>query len=143
MITSVRLNYYIYMEVGCDWMKNVPQISDTEWLVMKAIWTKSPLTANQIVESLAGKVTCKPKTVKTLIGRLVNKKAVGFHVVDRVYQYYPLVLEEDCVNAESSSFLRRVYDGALNAMFVNFLKQEDISREEIEELKRILDKKNS
>jgi BlaI family transcriptional regulator, penicillinase repressor len=55
--------------------------------------------------------------------------------------YYPVVLEEECIKAESRSFLQRVYDGALTPMLVNFLQEEQLSPEEIEELKRILEER--
>ncbi len=124
-------------------MKNIPQISDTEWEIMKVLWAKSPVNANEIVEALADKVTWKPKTVKTLIGRLVKKKAVAFEKYERAYLYYPLVSENECVNAESQTFLKRVYNGAANLMLANFIEREELSRDEIEELKKILDKKDS
>ncbi len=31
-------------------MQHLPQISDAEWQVMKAIWAEAPCTANQVVE---------------------------------------------------------------------------------------------
>ncbi len=122
-------------------MKQIPQISETEWQVMKVLWSNSPATANQVIENLADSITWKPKTVKTLLGRLVKKKAAGFEKDNRAYLYYPLVTEDECVKAESHSFLKRVYGGALNLMLASFLEAEKLSREDIEELKRILDGK--
>ncbi len=123
-------------------MKNLPQISDTEWQVMKIIWASAPITANEVIEKLEGVTLWKPKTIKTLIGRLVRKKAIAFNKDGRIYVYYPLVAENECVKAESRSFLDKVYGGALNMMFANFLEEQDLSREDIEELKRILDQKS-
>jgi len=48
-------------------MQKLPQISDAEWQVMKAIWSQAPCTANQVVEYLSKIVTWQPKTIKTLI----------------------------------------------------------------------------
>ncbi len=123
-------------------MKNLPQISDTEWQVMKIIWASAPITANEVIEKLEGVTSWKPKTVKTLLGRLVRKKAIAFNKDGRIYVYYPLVAENECVKAESRSFLDKVYGGALNMMFANFLEEQELSREDIEELKRILDQKS-
>lgn len=123
-------------------MKNLPQISDTEWQVMKIIWASAPITAGEVIEKLEGVTSWKPKTVKTLLGRLVRKKAIAFNKEGRIYVYYPLVAENECVKAESRSFLQKVYGGALNTMFAYFLEEEELSREDIEELKRILDQKS-
>lgn len=120
-------------------MKTLPQIADTEWQIMKILWANEAMTANDIIQKLEGVAVWKPKTVKTLIGRLVKKKAVGFNPDGRTYIYYPLVTEAECVKAESHSFLTRVFDGSLNAMFTRFLEEQELSSEEIAELKRILD----
>ena len=122
-------------------MQGIPKISESEWLVMKLLWSDSPATANGIVESLAKTTTWKPKTIKTLLNRLVKKEALGYEKKGRTYHYYPLVAEAECVKAESYCFLRRVYGGATKPMLAAFLENEDLSREDIKELKCILDKK--
>lgn len=122
-------------------MKKLPQISDTEWQIMKILWANAPLTANQVIKEIEGVMSWKPKTVKTMLGRLVAKKAIGFNRDGRAYVYYPLVAEEECIKAESKSFLEKVFSGALNVMFANFLEEQELSKEEIAELKRILEQK--
>lgn len=122
-------------------MKRVPRISESEWQVMKLLWANSPSTANKIVEKLSAKTTWKPKTVKTLLNRLVKKEALGYEKKGREYHYYPLVAETECVKAESRSFLQRVYGGATKPMLAAFLESEDLSPEEIKELKQLLDRK--
>lgn len=122
-------------------MNTLPQISDAEWQVMKVFWKYGRLTANEVIEKFDGATSWKPRTIKTLLGRLVKKKAIAFNKDGRTYIYYPLVAENDCVKAESQSFLERVFSGSLNVMFANFLEEEKLSAAEIEELKRILDQK--
>ena len=122
-------------------MKTLPQISDTEWQVMKILWASEPLTANEVIKKIEGLMSWKPKTVKTLLGRLVKKNAISFDKDGRTYVYYPLVSEDECVKAESHSFLEKVFSGALNVMFANFLEEKQLSKEEIAELKRILEQK--
>lgn len=122
-------------------MKETPQISDSEWKVMKVLWEHSPMTANEIIEVLGKTTDWRPTTVKTLLSRLVKKNAIGFEKDNRTYHYYPLIAEDECVKAESQSFLKRVYGGALKVMIANFLETEELSEDEIDELKRILDKK--
>lgn len=119
-----------------------PRISDSEWEVMKVIWSKqSPCTANEVVEELSELTDWKPNTVKTLISRLVKKGVLSYKEEGRVYLYHALLSEEECIKAESNSFLKRVFGGAIKPMLVNFLQDEKLSQEEIEELKRILEKR--
>jgi BlaI family penicillinase repressor len=122
-------------------LQHLPNISDAEWDVMRIVWKASPLTAAEIIESLSGNKSWKPKTVKTLIGRLVQKEALGCHKENREYTYYPLVAENECVQAESRSFLNRIYGGSLKPMMVHFLENEKLSAQDIQELKALLQEK--
>lgn len=121
-------------------MENRPKISDAEWQVMMVLWEKSPQTANDIVDKLENEQEWKPKTIRTLINRLVGKNAVGFDKDGRQYLYYPILPEAECVREEARSFFSRVRTGALKPMLAAFLEQQKLSKEEIEELKRMLDK---
>lgn len=122
-------------------MNKVPRISEAEWEVMRVFWSRQPaLTALEVVD-LLGRNDWKPTTVKTLISRLVKKRALGFRESGRVYYYYPLVTREECVRAESHSFLERVYGGALQPMLVNFIRDGRLTEEELADLKRLLEEK--
>lgn len=122
-------------------MTSMPKISESEWLVMKEIWGDSPITANDIVGALSDKTTWSPKTIKTLLTRLVKKGAVGYEAEGREYHYYPLIEEAVLVKEESRSFLKRVFGGTIKPMLATLVESEDLSAEDIEELKRILEKK--
>ena len=124
-------------------MDNKPKISDAEWQVMKVLWTKSPITANEIIEKLEGEQDWKPKTIRTLINRLVGKNAVGFDKDGRQYLYYPVLEEAECVRDEAKSFFSRISSGALKPMLAAFIEEQKLSKDEIEELKKILDTKSN
>ncbi|MBW7476393.1 BlaI/MecI/CopY family transcriptional regulator [Paenibacillus oenotherae] len=121
--------------------KQVPRISDAEWEVMKVLWSRSPLTASDVVKELEGSKEWNPKTVRTLIKRLVEKEAVSCNPDGRNYLYAPLVREDECVRSETSSLLQRIYGGAMKPMLVNFLKDERLTKEDIAELKAILEQR--
>lgn len=122
-------------------MNDIPQISDAEWEVMKVLWSNSPRTANEVIEALEDHTDWKPKTIRTLLNRLVQKQAVTYSQDGKVYAYSPLVSEDECVKSETESFLKRIYGGALKPLLVNFLKEEKLSPEDIKELRTILDDK--
>lgn len=122
-------------------MKKMPKISESEWVVMKTIWAENPITANRIVELLSGSTHWSPKTIKTLLNRLVKKGAVGFESKARVYNYFPMIEEAVFVKEESLSFLKRVFGGAMTPMLATLVESEDLSEDDINELKRILEKK--
>lgn len=122
-------------------MKEIPSISNTEWLVMKVIWADLECSASRIIDELAGSTHWKPKTVKSLISRLLKKKAIGYREENRAYIYYPLVTEEECVNVESQSFLNKVFGGEINIAIANFIEGKKLSKQQIDELRKILDEK--
>jgi len=122
-------------------MKTLPKISESEWLVMRVLWSKGPLTANEVVKELTGKTKWKPKTIKTLITRLMKKGAVKFEKEGRKYRYYPAVSQAECVRMERRSFVRRVYGGTTKPMLAAFLEDAKLSAEDISELRKILEQK--
>ncbi len=119
----------------------VPNISDAEWDVMRVLWQASPLTASEVITRLSGSKSWKPKTVKTLISRLVQKQALGCNKDSREYTYFPLVSEDECVDAESHTFLNRIFGGSVKPMMVHFIENEKLSPEDIQELKALLQEK--
>src|SRR5690349_9229829 len=89
-------------------LAKTPQISDAEWEVMKVLWERGPLDAQQIVDAIAAPNNWNPRTVKTLLNRLVKKNALAFEVAGRHYVYRPKVAKDACVRRETRSFLSRV-----------------------------------
>ena len=122
-------------------MKKLPRISESEWLVMQIFWSAGALTADEVVKKLAGKTKWKPKTVKTLITRLVKKAALGYEKEGRKYRYGAVVGEAECAGRERRSFVRRVYGGTMQPMLAAFLEDAELSTEEIAGLKKVLDAK--
>ena len=120
-------------------MKNKPGISEAEWEVMKVLWGKSPQKSNEIVAILEGKRNWQPKTIRTLINRLVSKNAVGFEKDGRQYNYFPLLNEQECVQAETRSLIGRIRGKAIKPLLAAFLEEEALSSEDIAELKEILE----
>ena len=124
-------------------MKKTPRISEAEWEVMKVFWKTSPMTANTIVDELTSKTQWKRETIRTLINRLVQKKALGFKKKGRQYEYFPLVSEAECVRAETKSFLSRFGSSSIEPMLAAFVEEKKMSPEKISRLKRILDQKQA
>ena len=125
-------------------MPAIPRISETEWEVMKVLWADAPLTANDVIARLTAQdASWHPKTARTLLNRLVKKKALAFRRDGRAYLYRPLVAERDCVAAVTDSFLDRVFGGALEPMLAHFVERRKLSAAELRDLQRILQRKAS
>ncbi|WP_407925739.1 BlaI/MecI/CopY family transcriptional regulator [Chengkuizengella marina] len=68
-----------------------------------------------------------PKTVHTLISRLVKKEAVGVKKDTRFHLYFPLFTMEECKEMETVSFLKKVYSGSLKMFITNFINDEKLT----------------
>jgi BlaI family penicillinase repressor len=120
-------------------MRASPKIADSEWPIMKIVWASPvPISAAQIIKRLNQEEPWHPRTAKTLLNRLVRKRALKFQKDGREYLYTAVVSEAACVRAESESFLARVFGGALQPMLAQWVQDKKLSSEEIKELRRIL-----
>ena len=107
---------------------------------MKIVWKSAPINTNEITEYLLKTTSWSAKTIQTLIKRLVTKGALTYEKQGRVFVYTPLVKEDEYINQESNSFLKRFYDGDISAMLSAYLENNQLSETEIRHLRSILSK---
>lgn len=122
-------------------MARPPQISDAEWEVMNVLWESAPRTGTEVADELSGRTKWQPKTVKTLLGRLVKKGAVRFREEGNRYLYWPAFPRERYVAAESRSFIERVFGGKATPALVHMVETSDLSDDDLRELRSILQRK--
>lgn len=118
----------------------IPKISEAEWEIMKIVWSHYEVTASDIISALEHR-EWSSKTIQTFIKRLVKKGALDYRKEGKIHIYFALVQEKECVRVETEHFIKRIYGGALQPLLVHFLKNEQLSKKEIEELKQILEQK--
>ena len=116
-------------------------MTNAEWEVMTVVWQHTPVPATLVVERLHESKSWSLATVRTLLRRLVNKGALAQQIEGKRYIYTPRVSMEDCVHRESESFWDRVLGRAPSAALLHLVKRADLSREDIQELRRILREK--
>ncbi|HBI60492.1 MAG TPA: BlaI/MecI/CopY family transcriptional regulator [Lachnospiraceae bacterium] len=119
-------------------MSALPQISEAEYEVMKIVWKYAPINTNEITEKLLETSSWSPKTIQTLIKRLVNKGVLAYEKDSRVFVYTPLVRESDYIGQESKSFLDRFYEGNITTMLSSFIENDRLSETEINSLRSLL-----
>ncbi len=117
------------------------KISDSEWQVMTLIWEKAPLPASEVVAALGKQKKWHPRTIRTLLDRLVKKQALLAILEGNRYLYQPLVSMEASVRQESRSFLQRVFGGESTAMLLHLVDDAELSKEDIKRLRAILAEK--
>lgn len=114
-------------------------VSDAEAHVMQVLWRRSPLAADEIMAALDQAQDWQPATVKTLLNRLLRKRAIAAVKDGRRFLYRPLLARADYVHAESKSLLDRLFDGRLAPLVAHFSERRKLSKRDVAELRRLLE----
>lgn len=114
------------------------RISAAESLIMETLWRQSPQSADDIVAAVGPGQNWADKTVRTLINRLMTKGAVTATRDGRRYLYSPAINRADYVQTESRGLVDRLFDGKLAPLVSHFAETNQLSPEDIAELKQLL-----
>lgn len=121
-----------------DMVKQEIRVTNSEWYVMNCLWEEHPRTLMQIVPVLGERVGWSKSTCATMVRRMTEKGLIGYHENGKTKCFYPKVKKEDVVVQETRDFLQRIYDGSIGMMMSALVRQNDLSREDIQELQEIL-----
>jgi BlaI family penicillinase repressor len=113
-------------------------ISDAESLVMEVLWERSPMTAEDVVAALADSTDWREPTVKTLLNRLLKKRAIAAERDGRRYLYRPLLERSDYIHDASVTLLDRLFNGRVAPLVAHFSERRKLSKKDIAELKRLI-----
>jgi predicted transcriptional regulator len=114
-------------------------ITSAESQVMDALWREGPLTADEIVAQVAEPQGWGEATVKTLINRLLKKRAIGSERQAGRHQYRALIERADYVQTESQGLLDRLFEGRLTPLVAHFAEHRKLKPEEVKRLKKLLE----
>lgn len=123
-------------------MNKSNKITDSEWKVMEVLWGKGQLKASRIIEELQPDTKWSDNTIRTLINRLVDKEVLAIKK-ERVNEYYPLVTKEECIKYETNKFIEKIYNGSVGLLVSNFVKNNKLSNDDLDIIKKMLDEKNT
>ena len=124
-------------------MSQMPQISEDEFQIMKVVWEMAPINTNEITDEVLKTSDWSPKTVQTLIKRLVNKGALSYEKSGRVFVYTPQIDQKEYIRYESNNFLKRFYGGNITALLSNFIESGQLSQDDISQLRALLSYKDA
>jgi BlaI family transcriptional regulator, penicillinase repressor len=114
-------------------------ISDAESVVMQVLWRRAPLSADEVVAALADSTEWQEPTIKTLLNRLLKKRAIAAERDGKRYLYRPLLARTDYVHSESKSLLDRLFDGRVAPLVAHFSERRKLSKKDLAELKRLIE----
>lgn len=115
-------------------------ISDAERIVIEALWAKGPLTADQVASQVMQSNDWSFATVKTLLGRLLRKKAISATPEGRRFIYAARLSREAYVGAQSERLVQKLFGGRVAPLVNHFSETTGLSKKDIQELRDLLDK---
>ena len=117
----------------------LPRISDAEIDVMEIVWNDNPIGTNEITDRLTGEGERSPKTIQTLIRRLVDKGALAAEKRGRQFYYTPAIDRDDFIDNQKKRFADRFFGGDVTLLVSSFVGDGKITQKELEEIRSIID----
>jgi BlaI family penicillinase repressor len=117
------------------------KISGAEWDVMEIVWERNEATAAEVIARLAHVKEWNHRTVRTLLARLVDKRALRAEAVGNRYVYTAAITRRQCVRRESRSFLNKVFGGDTGSLLAHFVRDPHVNRDDLAQLRQLLDQR--
>lgn len=115
------------------------RLSEAEHVVMEVLWSAGrPLTANEVASQVPADRGWSFATVKSLLSRLLAKKAVVPAKDGRRFLYSPAIEREPYVAAESRRFVTRLFGGKLSPLFARLAEDEALDDADLAEIEAMI-----
>ncbi len=114
------------------------RISEAEHAVMEALWARSPQTAAEVCATVCEERGWSMPTVKTLLSRLVAKRALATQPDGRRFLYTPIIARREYVGHESRRLVERLFGGRAAPLFAHLAENEALTEEDIAEIEHLL-----
>ena len=106
--------------------------------MMEVLWRKHPRSAEEIVAELHDEQPWQEATIKTLLNRLLKKRAIAAKKNGRHYLYSPLIERTSYLFVQSSGLIDRLFNGRVAPLVAHFSEHRKLSKKDVEELKRLI-----
>ena len=117
-----------------------PEILETEWDLLDALWTAERATAREVAEALAAKRGWAYSTVKTLLDRMVDKQLVSARQVGNVWEYAPAIPRQKAQRWAWRRLVEVAFGGAVAPTLAFVAKESKLSKRERADLRALLER---
>jgi predicted transcriptional regulator len=119
---------------------DIQTLSESEFDVMNAIWDKgAPTSVSELLEYFSDTKGWKTTTIATFAVRLINKGFLSVEKIKNVKYYTPLISRERYDSGLARKFIDTAYNGSAMNMFVSLWDGKEITRDEIDEIRKWID----
>lgn len=113
-------------------------LNNSEWCIMEELWQAQPQTLMQLVHKMKEKQGWSKSTTNTVLRRMQEKGCVRYVEGEKARNYFTDLSREEVVLKEARSLLNRAFGGSLGMLINTFVDSNQLTEEELEELKEIL-----
>ena len=117
-----------------------PELTEAEWAIMKVVWENEPCAAGTVQEALEKTKDWAYSTVKTTMDRMAAKGLLEITKIRNLQLFSSIISPADAKKGEFSKMLKRAFDGALTPMMQFLIEQQDLSEDELTQLRQFVDK---
>lgn len=119
------------------------KLSDSEICIMHIIWKNGKTTSFDIIDEVKKNNKISENAIRTLLARMVKKGAIKISEKQgKTYIYESCINENEFLRNEGNSFLENVYQGAINNMLLNFVKEKKLTKKDVEDLLKRIEGEN-
>lgn len=123
--------------------KQSETLTDAELRVMKVLWEKGSGTVQRVLDSLTEKPALAYNSVLTTI-RILERKGYLEHSKDgRAHVYSPIVPQQEATRSEIRHLVSRFFRNSHEDLVLNILEDQGIEPEEIDRLRKMLDRREA
>ena len=117
-----------------------PELTEAEWAIMKVVWGNELCAAGTVQEALVKTKDWAYSTVKTTMDRMAGKGLLEITKIRNLQLFSSTVSQDDAKKGEFRKMLKRAFDGALTPMMQFLIEEEGLSKDELTQLRTIVDK---
>jgi BlaI family penicillinase repressor len=119
------------------------QLGRLQFRIMQVLWDRGRTNAREITEVLNETEPVAHSTVQTLLRQLEAKGAVAHEAKDRTFVFFPKLKEDKVKRTAARELLERVFGGSVGSLVAHLLKNEKLSRAELDEIHRLIDQQRN
>ena len=117
----------------------LPALGAQELAMMKVVWRLKDVSVRKVYETLRERRPVAYTTVMTMMNTLEGKGYLKKELDGRAFRYRPAVPERRVVTRMVKEFVERVFDGSTAPLLAHLVTSTELSDEEREELRRLID----
>ncbi len=117
------------------------KLGRVQLLIMQVLWDKGRATAREITDAINASEPIAHSTVQTLLRGLEEKGSISHEAEGRTFVFVPLVAEEKFKRNATRDLVQRVFGGNAGSLVAHLLMNENVSREEVDEIRKLINRR--